>query len=218
MVKAQKEKKKSRRKRKKVPPLEDDAGIIAKASFRLKALTRKTAKKRKLVKKSTHPSPMQLGTFAPPPLRRTVTASCVHALAFSRPLALALSVPRSGLTPSLVDGPSTGREYVKILCTFFAPFLLSVVVGLLFPPMHAGLTGPHAPWVTGDEHRHAAVYNPKSTGVEYERVNAYEVVVRRNQTYGRQSVRWNLGEYKYRNFQMVRARIPRITTLVKRTP
>lgn len=93
MTKAKKEQKKVRRKRKKVPPLEDDAGIIAKATFQLKALTRKTAKKKKRVKKVTHPNPMQLGTVAPPsrrePLRRHVCV-CVCAR-----VSLSLSLARS---------------------------------------------------------------------------------------------------------------------------
>jgi len=108
------------------------------------------------------------------------------------------------MTPSLIDGPFAGQEHMRILCTFLAPFLLSFVIALMWPPPHAGLTGPHTPWATGEEHRHTATYNPKSTGIEYEKFNAYELTVRRNQTYGRQFVRWNMGEYKYRNYQMVR--------------
>lgn len=108
------------------------------------------------------------------------------------------------MTPSLIDGPFAGQEHMRILCTFLAPFLLSFIIALMWPPPHAGLTGPHTPWVTGEEHRHTATYNPKSTGIEYEKFNAYELTVRRNQTYGRQFVRWNMGEYKYRNYQMVR--------------
>jgi len=71
---------KTRRKRKKVAPLEDDAGIVAKATYQLRALTRKTAKKKKRAKKSTHPNPVQLGmSIAPLAYMQCVV---VHVLAY----------------------------------------------------------------------------------------------------------------------------------------
>lgn len=72
---------KNRRKRKKVAPLEDDAGIVAKATYQIRALTRKTAKKKKREKKSTHPNPVQLGIFITP--LAYMQCVVVHMLAYT---------------------------------------------------------------------------------------------------------------------------------------
>mmetsp|Transcript_12826 Transcript_12826/g.16584 ORF Transcript_12826/g.16584 Transcript_12826/m.16584 type:complete len:687 (-) Transcript_12826:135-2195(-) len=62
--------------------------------------------------------------------------------------------------------------------------------------------GANTPFETGEITGSVVTYNPKSTGIEYERKMDY-AVVKSNTTYARIFSKFNLGEFQYRNYQWI---------------
>ena len=182
MPKKRTDKHKRRRKRKKAAPLEDDAGIVDQIVFRAKKLVQPQGKRKKRKAASVHP----------------------------------LTGMHLGLTPSEVDGPGGKGEYRVVLKTCLLPVAFALLVAILFPPNgppdYPNRIAANSPFVTGklkynekpgDDFSPRTVYNPKSTGIEFDVFDEEVITVRKNVTYARSRVWWDLDEWKFRNYQMV---------------